>query len=133
MLMPGDAMGMVPTPGNMVGAKSKKKINAAAAFLKFSTTLESQIKMLEITGIHPVSPNIEIPESLRQNDPLLASALDIQKHAKITYGQNQAYWFQNTTDVFTANLPRLAYGSMTPEEFCSSLSEAAQKNSRTTP
>lgn len=35
MLMPGNGMEMVPTPGDMVGAKDEEKIAAAVAFLKF--------------------------------------------------------------------------------------------------
>jgi len=46
----------------------------------------------------------------------------------VTYGQNQAYWYQNTIDTFSTELPELAYGNITAEEFCTKLSEAAAKN-----
>lgn len=64
MLMPGDGMEMVPTPGDMVGAKDKDKIEAAVAFLKFETSPENQIKALEMTGLQPVSNNLDIPSDL---------------------------------------------------------------------
>ena len=128
MLLPGNGMEMVPTPGDMVGATDPEKIEAAVAFLKFETTPENQIKALEMTGLQPVSDNLEVPETLSESDPLMAQALEIQGKAEVTYGQNQAYWYQNTIDTFSTELPELAYGNITAEEFCTKLSEAAAKN-----
>lgn len=128
MLLPEYGMEMVPTPGDMVGATDPAKIEAAVAFLKFETTLENQIKALEMTGLQPVSSEITIPETLKASDPLMAEVLELGARAKVTYGQNQAYWYQNTIDTFSTILPELAYGNMTPEEFCAKLTEAAQKN-----
>lgn len=128
MLLPCAGMEMVPTPGDMVGAKDPAKIEAAVAFLKFETTLENQIKALEMTGLQPVSSQITIPDSLKSGDPLMASVLDLQPKAKFTYGQNQAYWYQNVIDTFSTVLPELAYKNMTPEEFCQKLGESALKN-----
>lgn len=130
MLLPENGMEMVPTPGDMVGARDPKKIEAAVAFLKFETTLENQIKALEMTGLQPVSNDVTIPDTLVQEDPLMARVLEIQADAEWTYGQNQAYWFQNTIDTFSTQLPELAYGNITPEEFCQKLTEAAQKNNQ---
>lgn len=128
MLLPGNGMEMVPTPGDMVGAKEPEKIEAAVAFLKFETTLENQVKALEMTGLQPVSSSLTIPDDLKENDPLMAQVLDIQAKAEVTYGQNQAYWYQNTIDTFSTILPELAYGNITPEEFCQKLTESAAKN-----
>lgn len=128
MLMPADGMEMVPTPGDMVGAKDPAKIEAAVAFLKFETSLENQVKALQMTGLQPESPKVVIPDSLKQEDPLMAQVLDIQGKAKITYGQNQAYWYQNTLDAFSTLLPELANGNLTPEQFCEKMSQTAQKN-----
>ena len=101
MLMPCAGMEMVPTPGDMVGAKEEEKIKAAVDFLKFETRPENQIKALEMTGLQPVSNDLEIPADLTESDPLMAEVLEIQNHAKMTYGQNQAYWYQNTIDTFS--------------------------------
>jgi raffinose/stachyose/melibiose transport system substrate-binding protein len=128
MLMPKNGMIMVPTPGDMVGATDPAKIEAAVAFLKFATTYENQIKALEMTGLQPVSPGITIPQSLRENDPLMSEILDLGARAEITYGQNQAYWYQNVLDAFSVYLPELAFGNITPAEFCAKLTEAANKN-----
>ncbi|MCL2628404.1 MAG: extracellular solute-binding protein [Oscillospiraceae bacterium] len=128
MLMPHYGMEMVPTPGDMVGATDPAKIDAAVAFLKYSTTVENQIKALEMTGLQPVSSQVTIPNSLRASDPLMAQVLDISAKAQITYGQNQAYWHQNVIDAFSNFLPELAYGYITPEQFCAKLGEAALKN-----
>ena len=128
MLMPGNGMEMVPTPGDMVGATEKEKIEAAVAFLKFETSPENQIKALEMTGLQPVSNDLEIPDTLTESDPLMALVLEIQNKAEVTYGQNQAYWYQNTIDTFSTELPELAYGNITPKEFCEKLTESAAKN-----
>ena len=128
MLMPGNGMEMVPTPGDMVGATEKEKIEAAVAFLKFETSPENQIKALEMTGLQPVSNDMEIPDTLTESDPLMAQVLEIQNKAEVTYGQNQAYWYQNTIDTFSTELPELAYGNITPKEFCEKLTESAAKN-----
>lgn len=128
MLMPKYGMEMVPTPGDMVGATEPEKIEAAVAFLKFETTIENQIKGLEMAGLQPVANEVEIPDSLKENDPLMAEVLDIMAKAEWTYGQNQAYWYQNVIDEFSVQLPELAYGNLTAADFCTKLSEAAQKN-----
>ena len=128
MLMPGNGMEMVPTPGDMVGATEEDKIKAAVAFLKFETTPENQIKALEMTGLQPVSNNLDIPAELTESDPLMAEVLEIQHKAEVTYGQNQAYWYQNTIDTFSTELPELAYGNITPKEFCEKLTQSAEKN-----
>lgn len=112
----------------MVGAKDPEKIEAAVAFLKFETSIENQLKGLEMAGLQPVSSQVEIPDSLKDSDPLMAEVLEIQPKAKWTYGQNQAYWYQNVIDTFSTELPELAYANITPEEFCTKLSETAQKN-----
>lgn len=128
MLLPGYGMEMVPTPGDMVGATEPEKIEAAVAFLKFETSIENQLKGLEMAGLQPVANEIEIPASLAESDPLMAEVLDIMSKAKWTYGQNQAYWYQNVIDAFSLQLPELAYGNLNAEQFCAKLSEAAQKN-----
>jgi raffinose/stachyose/melibiose transport system substrate-binding protein len=128
MLLPGYGMEMVPTPGDMVGATDPDKIEAAVAFLKFETSIENQLKGLEMAGLQPVATEIDIPDSLTESDPLMAEVLDIQSKAKWTYGQNQAYWYQNVIDEFSNELPELAYGNLNAIEFCTKLSEAAKKN-----
>lgn len=128
MLMPGNAMEMVPTPGDMVGAKDPDKIKAAVNFLKYETTLENQALALQMTGMQPVSPKMIIPDTLKQENPLMARVLDVAGQAKVIYGQNQAYWYQNTLDSFSALLPELASKNITPEKFCAKMSQAAQKN-----
>lgn len=128
MLLPGAGLESVSTPGDMVGASDPKKIEAAVAFLKFETTAENQLKALEMAGLQPVSSNIEVPDSLKESDPLMAEVLEIQSKAKYTYGQNQAYWYQNVIDTFSNQLPELAYGNITATEFCEKLTESAQKN-----
>ena len=80
------------------------------------------------TPVIIVARNLEIPEELTKSNPLMAQVLELQNKAEVTYGQNQAYWYQNTIDTFSTELPELAYGNITPKEFCKKLSESAAKN-----
>ncbi|MFP3091211.1 extracellular solute-binding protein [Treponema sp. TIM-1] len=128
MLMPKYGMTMTPQPGDMVGAKDKAKIDAAVEFLKFESSLKNQVAALEMAGLQPESPKVEVPDSLREADPLLAQVLDIQAKAMITYGQNQILWYQNTLDAFSLQLPELGNGKIDAPAFCAKLSEAALKS-----
>lgn len=127
MLLPGSGMESVATPGDMVGAKDPEKIKAAVAFLKFETSEENQLKALEMAGLQPVS-SLEVPDSLKESDPLMADVLELMSKAKYTYGQNQAYWYQNVIDAFSTQLPELGSENITPKEFCEKLTDAAKKN-----
>lgn len=128
MLFPQNGMIMEAYPGDMVGAKDPKKIEAAVNFLKFVTCPENQFLALKMTGLQPESPHIVIPEEYKEEDPLMADILDISAKAKMTYGENQVMWFQNTLDTFSTQLPELAYGKITPKEFCTRMTESANKN-----
>jgi raffinose/stachyose/melibiose transport system substrate-binding protein len=128
MLMPGYAMTMTPQPGDMVGSKEKAKIDKAVEFLKFESSLKNQLVALEMASMQPESPKVEIPDSLKEADPLMARALEIQARAKITYGQNQILWYQNTLDTFSLQLPELGNKKIDARTFCAKLSEEASKN-----
>lgn len=128
MLLPEYGLESVATPGDMVGTDDPEKVEAAVAFLKFETSEENQLKALEMAGLQPVTRTIEVPDSLKESDPLMAEVLEIQGKAKYTYGQNQAYWYQNVIDTFSTQLPELAYGNITPEQFCQELTDSAAKN-----
>lgn len=128
MLLPGYGLESVATPGDMVGTDDPEKVEAAVAFLKFETTEENQLKALEMAGLQPVTRTIEVPDSLKKSDPLMAEVLELQGKAEYTYGQNQAYWYQNVIDTFSTQLPELAYGNISPEQFCQELTDSAAKN-----
>ena len=66
--------------------------------------------------------------SRRRKQSEYAVMLAEKQKAKYTYGQNQAYWYQNVIDTFSTQLPELAYGNITAKEFCQKLTDAAKKN-----
>lgn len=82
MLLPEYGMEMVPTPGDMVGAKDPEKIEAAVAFLKFETSIENQLKGLEMAGLQPVS------SQLKSRFPLKVPVLLWRKSLKSSRRQN---------------------------------------------
>ena len=75
-----------------------------------------------------MAKEVDIPDTLIESDPLMAQVMELMGKAEWTYGQNQAYWYQNVIDEFSVQLPELAYSNLSPAEFCTKLSEAAQKN-----
>ncbi len=128
MLFPEGGMVSVSQFGYMVGSKEKEKADAAMSFIKYITSPESQLEYLQTVGNFPDSPKVSIPDSLKKDNPVLAKCLELSTQAKITYAENQAYWYPNTLDVLSNLLPQLAFSKITPEDFSKKLTEAAQKN-----
>ena len=71
--------------------------------------------------------NLEIPESLTESYLLMAQVLDIQGKAEVTYGRIRHIGIR-IPSIHFPQLPELAYGNITAEEFCTKLSESAAKN-----
>lgn len=128
MLFPQEGITSVASFGYMIGAKNKDKAAAAVNFVRYITSSEQQMEVLKVSGNFPESPKCKVPDDLLKQNPLLASAIDISAKAKITFAENQAYWYPNTLDVLSNLLPQLAFSKITPEEMCKKLTEAAQKN-----
>ena len=62
------------------------------------------------------------------NSSLLAEFFEIAAEAAIRADNLQATMYPNLLDVQSAELPRLAFGDITPEQYCDLLTEAAAKN-----
>ena len=52
----------------------------------------------------------------------------LEEYATSEKYRDLLHWYQNTIDTFSTQLPELAYGNITAEEFCTKLSESAAKN-----
>lgn len=101
---------------------------AAVEMVKFFTSAHAQQLGLEMQGMVPASSTVEITETAKTNYPLLVDFLDQAAGAEKRSDNLQATMYSNLLDVISQELPLLASGEKTPEQFCDALSEAAAKN-----
>lgn len=116
-----------PGNGDYICSKTKEKADAAWQLMMFAKSLDQQVKALDMAGVTPVSPNIVIPDDIRQKQPLFCNLLDMANKAKNhinDYGQ----WYPNVGAELSNLYPELALGKITPADFCAKLTEEAQKN-----
>lgn len=127
-MYPNDGMFVSPVIGMFVASKDKEHADAAVEWVKWLTNEESQLVAFETSGRTPVTPTLEIPEDVREKLPLSSQLLEMSAKAKYKYNYHQTLWYPNTLDAVSAYYPMLATDKMTPEEFCTALSEEAKKN-----
>ena len=101
---------------------------ASVAMVKFFTSAHAQQVALELQGMSPASPSVQITETARNNFPLLAEFFEIAATASVRSDNLQATMFPNLLDVQSMELPRLAHGDITPVQYCDLLTEASAKN-----
>ena len=101
---------------------------AAIAMVKFFTSNEAQALALDMAGMVPASANVEISDEILEKFPLLGEfltqAADCDRRASTLTGQ----MVPGLEDVWDNELPNLAYGTDTPEQFCQVLTDFASAN-----
>lgn len=126
---PGNFVFDAPIQGYFVTKQDDPALEEAAiAMVKFFTNAHAQQVALELQGMVPASPSVEITQTAIDNFPLLAEFLEMANAAEVRCDNLQATMYPNLLDVQSEELPRLASGDISPEEFCQLLTEAAQKN-----
>jgi len=101
---------------------------AAIEMVKFFTSAYAQTVALELQGMLPASASVEITDTAKESFPLLADFVTALEGADKRSATTQATMYPNLLDVMSRELPNLASGAMTPEEFCQQLTEAAARN-----
>jgi raffinose/stachyose/melibiose transport system substrate-binding protein len=127
-IYPADTAYCAPGNGDYICSKTKEKADASWQLMMFAKSLDQQVKALDLAGITPVSPNIVIPDSVKQKQPLFVSLLDMATKAKNHINDYQGQWYPNVCVELGKLYPELALGKITPKDFCTKLTEAAQKN-----
>lgn len=118
-----------PIQGYMVSKQDDpEKEKAAVEMVKFFTGVHAQTVALEKQGMLPASDKVTISDAAREKFPLLAEFVQALEGAKVRTATTQSTMFPNLLDVMSAELPNLANGSMTPEQFAKALTDAAAKN-----
>lgn len=126
---PGNFVYDAPIQGYFVTKQDDPEVEKAAVeMVKFFTSAYAQQVALEVQGMVPASPSVPITDEAVAKFPLLAEFLEMANAATVRSDNLQATMYPNLLDVQSQELPRLASGDITPEEFCQLLTEAAAKN-----
>ena len=128
-IYPGGFVYDAPIQGYIVTQqKDPALVEASIEMVKFFTSSRAQEIALEIQGMVPASPVVGISPAARQKWPLLAEFIGLVNNAKYRADNLQATMFTNLLDIVSQELPRLAQGNITPEQFCRILTEGAARN-----
>jgi raffinose/stachyose/melibiose transport system substrate-binding protein len=128
-IYPGNFVYDAPIQGYFVTKQRNPALQEAAIeMVKFFTSAHAQQVALEVQGMVPSSPSVQITALAKQKWGLLASFLDMANAAQYRSDNLQATMYPNLLDVVSQELPRLASGSITPTQFCQILTDGAAKN-----
>ena len=128
-IYPGSFVYDAPIQGFVVTQqKDPELVEAAVEMVRFFTNAHAQTIALEVQGMVPASPTVGITATARQKWPLLAEFLAQANGARYRADNLQATMYTNLLDIVSQELPRLAQGNITPEQFCRILTEGAARN-----
>lgn len=126
---PGPFVYYAPLEGLFVTKQSDPKlVEASVEMVKFFTSARAQQLALETQGMLPSSPVVEVTDQAKQNFPLLADFLIKANEVDSRTNNFTGNMFPNVKDVVSQQMPALATGDITPEQFAQALTDAAAKN-----
>jgi raffinose/stachyose/melibiose transport system substrate-binding protein len=128
-IYPGNFVYDAPIQGYFVTKQKDPALQEASiAMVKFFTSAHAQQIALEIQGMVPSSPTVPISASAKAKWSLLTDFLDMANAAQYRSDNLQATMYPNLLDIVSQELPRLASGNISPEQFCQLLTTGAAKN-----
>ena len=126
---PGGFVYDAPIEGMFVTKQSDPALEEAGiAMVKFFTSPESQQLALEMQGMVPAAASVEITDTATTNFPLLGEFLNIASECTVRSNAFTGNMVPGLQDLFSAELPNLANGTYTPEQFCQILTDFAAAN-----
>jgi len=126
---PGPFVYYAPLEGFFVTKQDDPKlVEASVEMVKFFTSTHAQQLALETQGMLPASPQVEVTDQAKQKFPLLADFLVMANEVETRSNDFTSNMFPNVTDVISQQMPALATGDITPEQFAQALTDAAAKN-----
>lgn len=126
---PGPFVYYAPLEGLFVTKQSDPKlVEASVEMVKFFTSAHAQQLALETQGMLPSSPVVEVTDAAKQNFPLLADFLIAANEVETRSNNFTGNMYPNVKDVVSQQMPALATGDITPEQFAQALTDAAAKN-----
>lgn len=126
---PGGYVYDTPIEGMFVTKQDDPALEEAAiAMVKFFTSAHAQQTALEIQGMVPAAATVEITQTALDKFPLLADFLDQAAGCELRASTFTGGMVPGLEDLFSNELPLLADGTYTPEEFCQVLTDFAAEN-----
>ena len=126
---PGGFVYDAPIEGMFVTKQDDPALEEAAiAMVKFFTSAESQQLALEMQGMVPAASTVEITDTATTNFPLLGEFLNMAADCTVRSNTFTGNMVPGLQDLFSAELPNLANGTYTPEQFCQILTDFATEN-----
>ena len=126
---PGGFVYDAPIEGMFVTKQDDPALEEAAiAMVKFFTSAESQQLALEMQGMVPAAASVEITDTATTNFPLLGEFLNMASECTVRSNTFTGNMVPGLQDLFSAELPNLANGTYTPEQFCQILTDFATEN-----
>ena len=126
---PGGFVYDTPIEGMFVTKQSDPALEEAGiAMVKYFTSPKAQQTALEMQGMVPAGATVEITQTALDTFPLLADFLDQASACQLRGVTFTGLMVPGLEDVFSAELPNLASGAYTPEQFCQVLTDFASAN-----
>ena len=126
---PGGFVYDAPIEGMFVTKQSDPALEEAGiAMVKFFTSPKAQQTALETQGMVPASATVEITQTALDAFPLLADFLEQASVCEKRGNTLTGLMVPGLEDTFSAELPNLASGADTPEQFCQVLTDFATAN-----
>lgn len=101
---------------------------AAIAMVKYFTSAEAQTLALEMQGMVPAASTVEITDTAISTFPLLGDFLSQAAECTLRSSTFTGNMVPGLEDLFSTELPNLANGVYTAEEFCQILTDFATAN-----
>ena len=128
-IFPGNFVYDAPIQGFVVTKqRNQALVEASVEMVRFFTSAHAQLVALEVQGMVPASPTVQISPAAKQKWPLLAEFIALANGASYRSDNLQSTMFTNLLDIVSQELPRLAMGNITAEEFCRILTDGAARN-----
>lgn len=126
---PGPYVYYAPLEGMFVTKQDDPALEEASVeMVKFFTSKHAQQLGLETQGMLPASPEVAVTDVAKEKFPLLAEFLEMSQSIDTRSNNFTGNMYSNVKDVVSQQMPALATGDITPEQFCQALTDAAQKN-----
>jgi raffinose/stachyose/melibiose transport system substrate-binding protein len=123
-MFPGDGLTMSFPEGYVLCAPPERR-DAAWTLLKEMVSRESQMDRLRLSGELPMAVDLEIPQDLRDSQPLIADIADAVSKAKYYGDTFSVIAPASVVDALGRYYPELAAGTLSPAQMAVRLDEAA--------
>ena len=114
--------------GYSIAKSDKATEDAAWEFIKFKTGTYGQQIHLEEAGTLPMNPETPVPEEYKEAEQLVAKLIEMGNDVEWRYKSIDAISYTTANNAMNTLFPQLVDGTITAEEMCKQLTEAAKSD-----